>query len=424
MATPKDDSYRTKFAFFLVLILAIVAEIKGVSLADNRTAAEALTDTYRFSDVIAPSEAESAIAGLKRALDVCEDNYLVYRIKYRIGLIHFRAGNTESSKVEFRQIANDPKCSEPIRAYSLNMIGQISRLRGENEQALDAFDKLVNVLKHCISSDKKRTSNSAMTKLRCSAVLSRAEIYELLQNYTAGIAEYNRLLGLLSKTENRNISSRYAPLVKDRMSQLYLRQGKTDKYMQLSKELTVSYPEYHRSPIIRLESACVEFLNNNSANTEFPGGSFSAPTRLITLVKNSDVTISTQDIVSKLNGLCSKYQDTKGGILLLYHYAWLLDALGEKDKAAKVFARVSSNDSANASNEPHEKATVKSIQEYATIQYAIMAGEKTDYKEALRVLGGLQALPDKSHISELAESVTKGIQTLRREVPKNDNEGK
>jgi hypothetical protein len=65
---------------------------------------------------------------------------------------------------------------------------------------------------------------------------------------------------------------------------------------------------------------------------------------------------------------------------------------------------------------------IESIQEYAKIQYAIMSGEKSDYKQALRVLGSLQPNSDNPHISELAKSVTESIQILRREVPVSKNE--
>jgi tetratricopeptide (TPR) repeat protein len=422
MDIPKKGSYRTSFTSYLGLILAITVGTGGISPADTGRAVETLIATYRLPDAMAPSEAESAIDTLKRALDACEDSYLAFRIRYRIGVIYFKAGMIGASEAEFRLIADDPKCPELIRACSLNMTGQISRLSGEHGEALEAFDKLASILKRRLSSDNERASKSAMVKLCCSAVLSRAEIYDLQRNYAAGIAEYGRLLGLLNQIEDRDMSNRYAPLANDRMSQLYLCRGNIDKYTQLANALTVSYPEYARTPMISLESACVEFLSNISTKTEFPLGSFDAPARVIASVKSSNVKIPVQSIVNKLSSLSRKYKDTEGGILLLYHYAWLLDTTGEKDKAAKIFARISHNDGANASDGAREKAVTRSIQEYATIQYAIMAGEKANYREALRALSGLRNLPDKSHALKLVESVTKGIQTLRREVPRNDNE--
>ena len=72
-------------------------------------------------------------------------------------------------------------------------------------------------------------------------------------------------------------------------------------------------------------------------------------------------------------------------------------------------------------DESREKAIAETVREYAKIQYAIMAGEKADYNEALKVLGSMRSHSDNSHISELAESVAKSIEILKREIPKDEN---
>jgi len=409
--------------FYLCFIVAITVVADGASLASGRTPAEVLIATYRSPAAITPAEAKLAIAGLEKVLADCGDSYLAFRIRYRIGVMYFRAGMMGTSKARFLQIANDPKCPELIRACSFNMIGQISRLGAENKEALDAFNRVAKLLKQRLCVDKEYTSNSTLTKLWCSALLSRAEVYELQQDYTASITEYSRLLHALSQSKNKDMSSRYAPLANDRISQLYLRQGDINKYTKLVEVLTGDYPEYHRTPIIRLELECVKFMKSVSANLEFlKSGSFGAPAHVIANLKGSKSATSAQHFVDELNRLCKEYENTCEGILLQYHYAWLLDALGEKRKAAEILARIFSNDVTDISNESREKAIAETVREYAKIQYAIMAGEKTNYKEALRVLGSMRSHPDKSHISELVTSVTKSIQILKREVPKNENE--
>jgi len=401
-------------------VITVVAD--GVSLATGKTPAEVLTATYRSPAAITPAEAKSAIAGLEKVLADCKDSYLAFRIRYRIGVMYFRAGMMGKSKVRFLQTANDLKCPEFIRACSFNMIGQISRLGAENKEALEAFNQVANLLEQRLSAGKEYTPNPALTKLWCSALLNRAEICELQQDYTASITEYNRLLRALSQSENKDMLDQYAPLASDRISQLYLRQGDIDKYIELAESLTGDYSEYYQTPVIRLESECVKFLKSISANLEFLNdGSFGAPAHVIAYLKGSKSGTSAQHIVAQLDRLCKEYRNTCGGILLQYHYAWLLDALGEEHKAAEVFARIFSNDIADTNNKSQKKAIVETVQEYAKIQYAIMAGEKADYKEALRVLGSLRSHPDKSHISELAKSVIKSIQILKREVPKDEN---
>jgi predicted chitinase len=87
-----------------------------------------------------------------------------------------------------------------------------------------------------------------------------------------------------------------------------------------------------------------------------------------------------------------------------------------------MFSRVFGIDALNGKGESSQEVIAQTVQEYAKIQYAVIAGEKADYKEALRVLSSLQTHGHESHISRMAESVTNSIQTLKREVPKNDNE--
>lgn len=408
--------------FYLCFIVAITVVADRVSLATGKTPAEVLIATYRSPAAITPAEAKSAITGLEKVLADCGDSYLAFRIRYRIGVMYFRAGMKGTSKARFLQIANNPKCPELIRACSFNMIGQISRLRAENKEALEAFNQVANLLEQRLSAGKEYTPNPALTKLWCSALLGRAEIYELQQDYTASITEYNRLLRALSQIENKDMLDQYAPIASDRISQLYLRQGDIDKYIELAESLTGDYSEYYRMPIVRLELECVKFLKSVSANLEFLNdGSFGAPAHVVANLKGSKSATSAQHFVDELNRLCKEYENTCGGILLQYHYAWLLDALGEKHKAAEILARIFSNDVSDISNESREKAIAETVREYAKIQYAIMAGEKTNYKEALRVLGSMQSHPDKSHISELATSVAKSIQILKREVPKDEN---
>ena len=113
-----------------------------------------------------------------------------------------------------------------------------------------------------------------------------------------------------------------------------------------------------------------------------------------------------------------------GGILLQYHYAWLLDTLGEKNKAAEIFAMISAARIPNNGDKPREKAILETVAEYAKIQLAILLGERADYTEALRILNTMRTHPDKSHISELAKSVGKNLETLKREVPENENKKK
>jgi len=324
------------------------------------------------------------------------------------------------SKSTFLQIASDSNCPEIIKICSFNMIAQISRLAKENDDALNAFGQVAYLLEQKQLVDKSKTVYPALAKLWCSALINRAEIYEASQNYIASINEYVHLLDTPGRNGKGDAMSRYGALVSDRLSQLYLRQGNLNEYIKRAELLTADYPGYYRTPIIKLEIECVKSLKSVPASFEFVDGSLAAPAYLIAYINDSRNKALGQQISDKLDMFCREYPNTYGGILLLYHYAWLLDALDEKDKAAEIFARISSIETGQTDDESGDKTIMKTIQMYAKIQYAVMLGEKGDYLNALQTLDELRTHRDKSHISELAESVGKSMETLKRELSKNE----
>jgi tetratricopeptide (TPR) repeat protein len=416
MDTRSNDSY--SFIFYFVFIVAIVTSACGNSFADSETAAEVLIATYELPPAITPERAELVIAALKKAQADCKDNYLSFRIKYRIGVIYFKAGMSEAAKARFEQIVNVPDCPELIRACSLNMTGQISRLRGENKIAPDAFEKAAVLFEQNTKNNRELATSSVYTKLLYSALFSRAEIFELERDFKASITEYNRLLNVLGQDDNGKV---YMPFIIDKISGLYLRLGEIDDYIKFAEGLIRNYPQYYRVPVIELEIECVKFLRNVSENPEFNDGSFTAPAQTITYLKESKSKNSAQHIFQKLDELCKKHRNSYAGILLRYNYACFLDAVSDKEKAAEELARVFSDNVIDTDGKSLQKA-IENIREYAKIQYAIISSERSDYKQALRVLSSLTDHPSNSDISELAKSVTESIQILRREVLTNENE--
>ncbi|MCX5637741.1 MAG: hypothetical protein NTX52_08640 [Planctomycetota bacterium] len=303
------------------------------------------------------------------------------------------------------------------------MIGQICRLSGQNKEALEAFNQVINLSEQDLSFNKG-AAYPALVKLWCAALFSRAEIYELQRNLNAGITEYKRLLNALRQIKNNDMLSRYAPLANDRMSQLYIRQGDIDTYIKLAEALTINYPEYYRAPVIKLEIECVKFLKDIHENPEFINGSYGAPANVIAYLNGSKEKTSAYPIANKLAILSKENQNSYSWFLLQYEYAWLLDTLGEKDKAADALAQITSSNLVSLGNGLNRNAVIKMIQDYAKIQRAIILGEKANYTEALEMLATLCSDPNESHISKLAESVTESIQILKREVPKNESEQK
>ncbi len=402
MDTRRNNNYKIKF--FFLMIAAVATFPVEISIVKAETSP--------------PDTVQSELNKLKEALSDCSDNYLSSRIKYQIGLTYFKANMLDESKTVFELISKDAQCPEPVRACSLNMTGQISRLIGDNQSALDALEKTAIVLEHLMSENKESADNAFYLKLWCSVSFSKAEIFEQDKIFDKAIIEYNRLLDGLR--HNKSISIYYIPLINDRLSQLYLRNGNIDKYIQQAESTTRNYPQYYRTPLIELETECVKLIMSVSAEHQFTGSGCDAPALLIGYVKDNKLDSSAhQRIASKFDELCKKNQDTYAGILLDYHYAWLLDALGDKNKAAELLSHIFQNETVD-NQTGYQKELINKIRKYSTIQYAIIAGEKADYNDALRVLGGLKTDPNETHISQLAESVTESIQTLKREVPANE----
>ena len=397
---------------YIILFIIVTVFGSDLCIAGNEAAEKALIETYTLPNNITPARAELEIANLKKVLPDCTDGFLSYRISYRAGMLFFLSGMLEEAKAEFSRISDDSRCPESIRAYSLNMTGQISRLKGDNTSALEAFDKAAVLLHRILHNEKEPAAKTAHTKLLGLIIFARAEIYERQKNFDAAITEYNRLLDEVNDTSNR-----YMPLAGDRLARLYLRKSDFDKYEQTADVVIHDYPDYHRTGIIELEKECVKFLRSISSNAEFPDGGFDAPARVIAYLKDAKTGTSSQQILKKFESLCKNYQNTYAGIVLSYQYASLLDTLDEKEKALDTFRQIFSD---NNSFPSHQK-TIDCIREYSRIQYAIIAGEQADYNEAMIVLSGLQPHPDESHISELTRAVNEGLQTLKRQVNQNDS---
>ncbi|MHC4744806.1 MAG: tetratricopeptide repeat protein, partial [Planctomycetota bacterium] len=353
--------------------------IRSASHAGIGSAFDFLPAPNMLAATVTAEEVRAVIDSLEKTLAACKDHGTAFKIKYRMGLVYFRANMMNESGAKFNQIADDSQCPELIRACSLNMVGQISRCQGRAKDALKAFEELLSLLKPRLLKESKTDSKSVAARLWCSALFSRADIYETNQNYSASIAECDRLLNSLSIYKDEDLFREYAPLLNDRISRLYMRQGNLDKYIKIAEALITDYPEYHRRPLVELESECVKLLKSTSPNMEFAGCSFAAPAQLVALLRIPRNAALARDLCGKLDDLCEKYNNSYEGILLQYHYAWLLDAVGEKDKAAEMLAKAHSSNPVSVKVATHKKATIETVQAYAGIQSAIIAVESEDY---------------------------------------------
>jgi hypothetical protein len=176
--------------------------------------------------------------------------------------------------------------------------------------------------------------------------------------------------------------------------------------------------------MVALERKCTELLRGANAFLECSNGTLYAPPHLIAYLRQCKTDAVVAEALNAAETLCREYEGTPARIFLDYHYAWMLDAVGMRDKATAIMARAASNhdvDIVDAKSQGviHSHASI--IRDYAMVQQAIMLTEKAAYEEALRLMVKLPRDPQsKPHVSQVADSMTKSIETLKREAPGNE----
>lgn len=435
MATPRNENYNVSVVGISVILIFSTAAISIGAGDDDRTPLGLLTSTYDSGYVITAEEAETLLDRLGTALSACRDDDLAWRIKYRIGVICFRAGRMTEALSLFERMVDAPATPDLIQACSLNMLGQSARLLNEDGKALRAFGSLAGLTEKLLAGaggdptcDRSREGTRAdaserfLRRLWCAALISRAEIYELGRDHAAASAEYERLLQAETVLTSGGILPDVVPLAMDRLSQLYLQRQDSGEYLNITATLTARYPTYRRTPRIELERMCVRILRDTDGDVERPQGTLHAVERLIALLKRSEAERFTSEVLDGVDRLYQKDRDTPGGSTIAYCYAWMLDTAGMRDRAIEVITwACSENEAAEPTASDVNPGHTEILRKYAVIQRAVMLVERADYDEALQLLA--DAPPDadpESHPAQLAESMKKCIQTLKREVSSND----
>lgn len=435
MATPRNENYNVSVVGISVILIFLMAAISIGAGAADRTSLGLLTSTYDSGHAIPAEQAETLLDRLGTALSACRDDYLSWRIRYRIGVIYFRAGRMAEALSLFERIADAPGTPDLIQACSLNMLGQSARLLHEDGKALRAFGSLAGLTEKLLAGGggdppcdgsqegtRADVSQRFLRRLWRAALISRAEIHELGGDYAAASTEYERLLQGETALAGSGILPDLVPLAMDRLSQLYLQRQDSGKYLNITETLAARYPAYRRTPRIELERMCVRILHHADGDIEYPQGTLHAVERLVALLKRSDAERFTSEVLDGVDHLYQKYRDAPGGSTIAYGYAWMLDAAGRRDRAIEVIAQAfSENEAAGRTASDVNPGHTEILRGYAVIQRAVMLVERADYDEALQLLA--DAPPDadpESHPVQLAESMKKCIQTLKREVSRNE----
>ena len=407
-----------------VLALAILFFIPGILWADDTSAIQQLKDTYHVNYSADPNKAESLIVGLETALTTCKNQFLAVRIEYRIGILYFRAGKLQKAREQFSRIAKRTQYPLLIQASSLNMTGQILRMKGANQPAVKTFDQLCALLEKHYPPERPIAIEVGLSRLWYSALLARAEIFQAQQNNPQGVIEYQRLIKLLSR---KNISPQdrtLIPFVYEKMAQRQFRTGNTEQYLAIADRITAEFPQYPRVPLIHLETECLRFCQDKSLPIDFNKGPWNLPVQIIGRIGKLPDKAVASSFLRAVEELIGKYQDSPWADLLHYHFGWLLDGLEKSAKAAEIFAKIGASDNKDTSKVPQDNQIIKTTRQYAKIQYAIILAENAEYSQAMKVLQGIPVYPESSHLGKLSDVVSKNIQILKREVRSSENNQK
>jgi tetratricopeptide (TPR) repeat protein len=411
----KKDNYKPIFILFLSAIVTLNA------CASDKNPAQILIDSYKLPDKLTLDVAEKVISDLDQAIEVSTDSNLKFRIGYRIAMLYFKTDRLDKACDYFTNISRLSDCPDLIKLCSLNMSGQICRMQARHKESLDIFEELIVLSKKFLPKDINEICPSTVLKLSITAGFSKAEIYQYQQQYDSAVSEYKRIIAYLEYNKIFNTDS-YMSLAMDRISQLDLMRSDIEGFCRTATQLVEKFPNYYRVPLIRFETEAVKALNMKNTAVAFPKGSFEASVKLISFIKETNDKELTQKIVALLEKLSREYQGTYGGILLGYHYAWLLDVIGQSQTASKAFEVIHKNNFKDTSDNPCAAAVINTITDYARLQKAIILGETGNYKEALECVYSNNVDPNDTHSSVLADSIQKALETLKREVPKDVND--
>ncbi|MCK5600464.1 hypothetical protein KAR91_01260 [Candidatus Pacearchaeota archaeon] len=410
---------RNRASFRLIALFTVASMLfflwtAKADIEESPSLAETFAGTYQPG--LTAAECQHMISILEQFLIQSDNDYTSFRIKYRISLLHFKIGEFTQAKEQFREITEASACPDLVKLGSLNMIAQINRITGDYRSALDDFEKLIK----CVEEKRAGLDRSPGVDLLLAGLIAKAEIHEMLGDYSAAISQYDRLISIVSQISDKKMLSEYIPFALDRKSQLLVVSGKHKQYMAVVNELVSAFGSYNRIGIIEFEKECFEFLWGHEVALDSTKEAFQAPSLLVLYLRKLENKTLSEGLLRTLETLCKKYEMSNQSVLLRYHYAWILDAIGHQEHAKDLLAEIGMSEHKVVEVAASVSGSASNIlREYAKIQCSIILGERADYTDALNVLATVDRRNPDSHIVTLASSVNESIETLKRENIKN-----
>jgi tetratricopeptide (TPR) repeat protein len=408
MDIQKNESCKRLIALMFCLCTAL-------ALADDSGAFSTLKESYRMSQGM---NAPDMIEKLQQAGQTCNDGLLKKRIQYRIGILFFKTQDLQRAYNCFDQIAKDTDCPPELQLAGINMAAQTARMLARDELALNHYNKLMQQAIDAAKTANQKISNTMLEKLYLASVFGKAEIYTFQGKFGPAGEIYQKAIEDL-QTGIFKGGLKCLPDLYDQFSQVCLKTAKVQQYHETVSVMAKQYPDYSRFSLIQLESFAVQFLEQNEAKTDFTNGSFEAPSQLILYVKEHKDSPAIERIQSGLKKLSEIRHRESSDWLVSYHYAWLLDTIGEKETACKCLDAIITGIEDN--DKLHADYLAQAILNYAKLQKALISGEQEQYKQGLECLASLDPAIKDTHVSQLADSIRNSLETLKREVPKDEN---
>ena len=397
------------------LIALMFCLCTALALADDSGVFSTLKESYRmFQGMNAPDMIEK----LQQAGQTCNDGLLKKRIQYRIGILFFKTQDLQRAYNCFDQIAKDTDCPPELQLAGINMAAQTARMLARDELTLNHYNKLMQQAIDAAKTANQKISNTMLEKLYLASVFGKAEIYTFQGKHNQAGEVYQKAIEDL-QADIFNDGLKYLPDLYDRFSQVCLKTEKTQQYADTVSIITKQYADYPRCNLIQLESFAVQFLEENKIKPDYSNGSLEAPAQLILYVKEHKESPAIERINAVLQQLSGNRQRDRYDWLLSYHYAWLLDTVGQKEMACKFFDEMIAE--IEASTEIRADYLAQTILNYSKLQKSLINGEREQYKQGLECIASLEPITKDTHIGQLADSIRNSLETLKREVPKDEN---
>lgn len=390
----------------LLLGLSVAATLPATCRAEA-----ALAKVCSVNGPIRPEQAKAYARELDEMAKVSSAIDTRQRLAYEKGLIFFHGALLEEALAVFEAIVSDGDCKGQVRLFSLNMLAQVARLRGREDLALEAFAQLIASLEE---HGKEADLGDVHAKLLYSAHLSRGEIYEKRHDLIHAMQEYESLQAAYENLGSLGNMVREKALLADKVSQHYFKTRQFEKYRSSAEQILHRFPEYYRSGLVELEFACLKQVQQQLLDTGTVKEAHQLPPYLVEHLRAGDK--RNGNLKALFKDLSHKYRGTYAGVIILYHYAWVLDALEENREAAAILGGMAKMMVPHQDLNQGQLRILSTLREYANLQHAILLSEAGRYSDAKKVLEVLDTGSLGSHLTEMRDTVGEALTVLKREV--------